>query len=132
MGGVTPWTAGGRSMNIPEKYQKLVSILIFAGSLLISIAVLFIRVDPAQVATLGYGGIFLITFLGGLTIFIPGPTFLAAFIIGSVLNPFLVAVLAGFGSALGETTGYGAGYASRALSLPSWRATGGMPGFSGG
>ncbi len=45
----------------------------------------------------------------------------AAFFIGSALNPLLVSLIAGLGSAIGETTGYTAGYATRAL----------IPGFAG-
>jgi membrane protein YqaA with SNARE-associated domain len=53
--------------------------------------------------------------LGAATLFIPGPTMVAAFLIGSVLNPLLVSLAAGLGSAIGETTGYIAGHASRSL-----------------
>lgn len=100
---------------IPTKYEKPVSILIFIFSLLISFGVLFIPLNEKQLAAYGYIGIFVITLLGALSIFIPGPTMVAAFIIGAVLNPFLVSIIAGLGSAIGETTGYTVGYASRAL-----------------
>lgn len=100
---------------LPPRFQKPVAILIFVGSLALSLAVVFLPIDPRQVAAFGYGGIFVITLLGALSLFIPGPTMIAAFLIGSVLNPFWVSVVAGLGSALGETTGYLAGLASRAL-----------------
>lgn len=100
---------------IPPKYEKPVSILIFIFSLVISFGVLFIPLDPQRLAAYGYISIFVITLLGALSIFIPGPTMVAAFVIGSVLNPFLVSLVAGLGSAIGETTGYTVGYASRAL-----------------
>jgi membrane protein YqaA with SNARE-associated domain len=103
---------------LPARYQKLISVLIFIGSLALSISVLFLKVDTRQLAAYGYGGIFVITLLGALSLFIPGPTLLAAFLIGSVLNPFWVSVVAGLGSALGETTGYAAGYSSRSLLSP--------------
>lgn len=74
-----------------------------------------IPIQREQLAVLGYGGIFIITLLGAMTLFIPGPTMVAAFLIGSALNPLLVSLVAGVGSALGETTGYTAGYATRAL-----------------
>jgi membrane protein YqaA with SNARE-associated domain len=99
---------------IPEKYEKPVSILIYIISLVISFGILFIPFDAQQLAAYGYGSIFIITLLGALSIFIPGPTMVAAFVIGSVLNPFLVSIVAGLGSAIGETTGYTVGYASRA------------------
>jgi membrane protein YqaA with SNARE-associated domain len=103
------------------RHARLVSILIFIGSLALTVGVLFIPVDSQQLAAYGYGGIFVITFLGALSLFIPGPTMVAAYIIGSVLNPFWVALAAGLGSALGETSGYLAGYGSRAILTPRER-----------
>ena len=102
-------------MQTPTTRQKIAAVIIFIVSLALSFGILFIRIDPNQLAAYGYGGIFVITFLGGLTLFISGPTLLAAFIIGSVLNPVLVSIFAGLGSAFGETSGYAAGYATRAL-----------------
>lgn len=102
-------------MQIPSRYQKLIGILIFIGSLALSLGVYFIRISPEQLALLGYGGMFMITLLGAMTLFISAPTFIAAFLIGSTLNPFLVSLVAGLGSAIGETTGYAAGYATRSF-----------------
>ena len=64
--------------------------------------VLFIPVNAQQMAAYGYGGIFVITLLGALSLFIPGPTMVAAYVIGSVLNPFWVSIAAGLGSALAQ------------------------------
>lgn len=100
---------------IPKKYEKLISILIFIFSLAISFSVFFIPIDSQQLAAYGYAGIFIITLLGAASLFIPGPTMIAAFVIGSVLNPLIVSLVAGLGSAIGESTGYAMGYASRAL-----------------
>ena len=100
-------------MKLEPKYQKLVAVLIFTGSIVLSLSVLFIPIDQDKLQALGYGGMFIITFLGALSLFVPGPTMLAAFLIGSALNPLLVSLVAGLGSAIGETTGYTAGYATR-------------------
>jgi membrane protein YqaA with SNARE-associated domain len=113
-----------------KRHARLVSILIFIGSLALSFGVLFVPVDSQQLAAYGYGGIFIVTFLGALSLFIPGPTMVAAYVIGSVLNPFWVSLAAGLGSALGESSGYLAGYSSRAVIPPQepgnawyWRVT---------
>lgn len=58
----------------------------------------------------GYAGIFLLTLLTSATVIFPVPGIAAAFLLGGALNPFIVAAAAGFGSALGEFTGYFAGY----------------------
>lgn len=102
-------------MKQPTRRQKTISILIFLAALALSLTVFLIPIDPERLRVLGYGGIFLITLLGAMTLFIPGPTIIAAFLIGSALNPLLVSLFAGLGSAIGETTGYTAGYATRAL-----------------
>src|SRR5512135_216526 len=102
-------------MNSPTRRQKIVSVLIFVASLALSLTVFLVPLDTQRLGVLGYGGIFIITLLGAMTLFIPGPTLVAAFIIGAKFNPFWVSLFAGMGSALGETTGYTAGYATRAL-----------------
>ena len=101
--------------NQPTRRQKALSILIFLLSLVFSLAVFLLPIKPEQLGVFGYGGIFIITLLGAMTLFVPGPTMVAAFLIGSTLNPLLVSLCAGLGSAIGETTGYTAGFATRAL-----------------
>jgi membrane protein YqaA with SNARE-associated domain len=101
-----------------NKYDKLISVGVFLLSILLSVAVLFIPLNPEALRAYGYGGVFLITLLGAATLFIPGPTMIATFVVGSMLNPVLVAIVAGLGSAFGESTGYLAGYASRAIITP--------------
>lgn len=98
-----------------KKYDKPISIGVFLLSILLSVAVFFIPLDPNELKVYGYGGVFIITLLGAATLFIPGPTMVATFVVGALLNPLLVSLVAGFGSAIGETTGYVAGYASRAF-----------------
>src|SRR5881392_4174916 len=100
-------------MQVPEKYQKLISVLIFIVSVAISFSIWLIPINTQQLALFGYGGVFIVTLLGGMTLFIPGPTMVTTFLAGRALNPLIVSIVAGFGSALGEFTGYLAGYASR-------------------
>ena len=104
-----------------RKYDKPISVSILIVSVALSVGILFIPLDPDDLAVYGYGGVFLITLLGAATLFIPGPTMIATFVVGSMLNPILVALVAGLGSAIGESTGYAAGYASRALLTPKER-----------
>lgn len=106
-------------MELPGTRAKIASIAIFILSLAVGIAILFIPIDTEKIAPLGYFGVFIITLLGAMTLFIPGPTMVVAFLIGARFNPFLVSLFAGLGSAIGETTGYTAGYATRNLINPS-------------
>src|SRR6266540_2889213 len=102
-------------LKLLKKYDKSISIVVFIVSILLSIGILFIPFDPAELTAYGYGGVFITTLLGAATLFIPGPTMVATFVVGALLNPTLVALVAGLGSAIGESTGYAAGYASRAF-----------------
>lgn len=61
------------------------------------------------VETFGYLGIFIISFIGSASIFIPIPGFILVFAAGRYLNPWFVGIAAGIGAALGELTGYGIG-----------------------
>lgn len=61
------------------------------------------------VDSLGYFGVFIVSFIGSATIIFPIPSFLVVFVLGAVMNPWLVAVSAALGNALGELTGYAIG-----------------------
>jgi uncharacterized membrane protein YdjX (TVP38/TMEM64 family) len=53
--------------------------------------------------------------LGNATVILPAPSLAIVSVVGAVLNPYLVGLIAGAGSALGELTGYLAGYSGRAV-----------------
>jgi membrane protein YqaA with SNARE-associated domain len=65
----------------------------------------------------GYFGIFLISLLGAMSIFVPIPSTVIIFILGSNPNfdPLLIAVAAGFGAAIGEFSGYLIGMGGRKI-----------------
>lgn len=61
----------------------------------------------------GYLGVFLISFIGSVSIVFPVPYTLVIFFLGSILDPFFVAISGGLGAALGEFSGYAFGYYGR-------------------
>jgi membrane protein YqaA with SNARE-associated domain len=63
-----------------------------------------------SLASLGYLGIFLASILGSASVLLPVPIFIVIFTAGAVLNPLLVGIVAGFGSAIGELVSYGIGF----------------------
>jgi uncharacterized membrane protein YdjX (TVP38/TMEM64 family) len=66
------------------------------------------------VENLGYVGAFVAGFLGTSSIFLSiFPSFLVIMALGAKLNPFLVGVLGGIGSGIGQFTHYYIGYAGR-------------------
>jgi membrane protein YqaA with SNARE-associated domain len=65
------------------------------------------------VTSYGYFGIFLISLIGALSIFFPIPYTVVIFTLGGLFDPFLIAVAAGLGSAIGEFSGYLLGFYGR-------------------
>ena len=70
-----------------KRYDRPISIGLFIVTILLSLTIFFIPLDPAAMKAYGYGGVFLITLLGAATLFIPGPTMIATFAVGSLLKP---------------------------------------------
>ncbi|MFQ6095461.1 MAG: YqaA family protein [Candidatus Bathyarchaeia archaeon] len=63
----------------------------------------------------GYFGVFLISLIGALSILLPIPYTIIIWGLGTFLDPFLIAIAGGLGSALGEISGYILGYYGRAI-----------------
>ena len=95
--------------------SKLFRLLVVALVLGLSVAIFLLRHEFARLASIGYAGIFLVSFLGNATIILPAPSLALVFAMGSALPPLLVGLAAGLGEALGELTGYAAGYGGRAI-----------------
>ena len=88
---------------------------IIALVLAISIAIFAFREQFAELAAVGYPGIFFVSLLGNATVVLPAPSLALVFAMGSALSPVLVGVVAGAGEALGELTGYALGYGGQAV-----------------
>jgi membrane protein YqaA with SNARE-associated domain len=80
------------------------------------IAILFIYRDRVKnLERYGYPGIFLISIAANATIIIPLPGIAFTTAMGAIFNPFGVAVAAGCGAAIGELSGYLAGFSGQAV-----------------
>jgi membrane protein YqaA with SNARE-associated domain len=75
----------------------------------------------------GYYGLFLISIFAGSPIPIPTPSMILTFTLGSILNPFFVALVSGFGNSIGQVlvywTGRGGHNLYRSMGL-SWSSQG--------
>lgn len=94
------------------RYWKLAFIPL---SLLISCIVIANRQRLQDAAIYGYPGVFVVSLLGNATIFFPAPSLALVFAMGGVLNPLWVGIAAGAGEALGELTGFMAGYGGQVV-----------------
>ena len=95
--------------------SKPFRFLIIALVLAISVAIFSFRTQFAELAAVGYPGIFLVSLLGNATVVLPAPSLALVFAMGSALPPLLVGLIAGTGEALGELTGYALGYGGQAV-----------------
>ena len=62
-----------------------------------------------------YLGVFIISFIGSVSVVFPVPYTIVIYLLGAVLNPVFIAISSGLGSALGEFSGYALGYYGRAV-----------------
>ncbi len=79
-------------------------------------AFIYINVDKIEsLKVLGYPGIFLMAMILNASLFLPLPMVLITSLMGTILNPFGVALASGLGAALGEMSGYLAGFSGQAV-----------------
>ena len=72
--------------------------------------------DRGQVEPLwGHLVVFVINLVGSGTVILPVPALVAVYLGGSILHPVTVGIVSGAASALGEMTGYLAGYGGQGL-----------------
>ncbi|GJQ37021.1 MAG: hypothetical protein JETCAE01_30310 [Anaerolineaceae bacterium] len=90
---------------------RILAVLAVAG---ITVYVYSIRDRVEEFAQLGYFGAFLIALIANATVILPAPGVAVVFGMGAVINPAGVGFAAGAGGALGELTGYLAGYGGQA------------------
>lgn len=93
-----------------ELCLRMLVILIVIG---ISAGIFVFRDRVANLEGYGYLGAFLISLVSCATIILPIPGIALIFALGDTYNPFLVGLAAGAGSALGEISGYMAGYSGQ-------------------
>ncbi len=90
-------------------------ILALMAVIAVTVAGYLLRDEIENLEVLGYPGVFLISLVANATVLLPAPGFLVTLVAGGIFNPFLVALAAAAGAALGELTGYLAGYSGRGV-----------------
>jgi membrane protein YqaA with SNARE-associated domain len=80
---------------------------------MISLIAQFSAWSGALVRDWGYLGIFVISLVSSASIILPVPYFAFVFAAGAVLNPLLVGIAGGLGSAIGELSGYLIGFGGK-------------------
>jgi membrane protein YqaA with SNARE-associated domain len=96
------------------RLRRVLAVLMLLFIVGCSVAVYLLPFGSAELAPLGYLAVFLSTLVAGMAVMVPGVN-VVVFVAGRSLDPILVALIGGFGSALGESTGYAGGLATRDL-----------------
>lgn len=114
----------GRADASPSQIQKqrgvslltnLLRVLALFAVIGITLYIFSIRDRVEQFAAYGYPGIFLIAMLANATVLLPAPGVAVIYAMGAIFNPFGVALAAGTGGAIGELSGYLAGFSGQAV-----------------
>jgi uncharacterized membrane protein YdjX (TVP38/TMEM64 family) len=102
------------------EYTLLVGVALMLT--LFAIAFFYFSTDVSNLKSYGYFGIFLINVIGAASILLPSPAAASVLGGGAFLEPFLgipawfwVGIVAGLGEAIGEFSGYAAGYGGRII-----------------
>ena len=114
--GVTPPERRGLVWRL--EYTLLVSVALLMTAF--AVAFFYFGADTSNLKAWGYAGVFLITLVGSASILLPSPAVASVFGGGALLDDLLgipaflwVGLIAGMGEALGEFSGYAAGYGGR-------------------
>ena len=78
-------------------------------------AALYFRDRLQELKQYGYTAVFLVGLVSNATVVFPVPGLAVSSVMGGVFNPWIVGVVGGVGQALGELTGYMAGYSGQTL-----------------
>lgn len=102
-------------MKTSNKRLALLRIAALLVVVALSVYIFSIRDQAEQLAQYGYFGIFIVAFMAYATVLLPAPGVAVVFTMGSIFNPIGVALAAGAGAALGELSGYLAGFSGQAV-----------------
>lgn len=101
-----------RSLKFLTNALRILALLIVVA---ITLFIYSIRDRVQEFAAFGYPGIFLIALFANATILLPAPGIAIIYAMGAIFNPIGVGLAAGTGGAIGELSGYLAGFSGQAV-----------------
>ncbi len=94
---------------------NILRVVILVGVIALTVVLVINRDEIQKLQAYGYPGIFLFSILANATILFPVPGVVFTSAMGAVFDPFFVSLAAGAGAALGELSGYLAGFSGQAV-----------------
>ena len=104
----------------PRPLRMAAGVLVIVGICAVSF---WLALNPQWVMSFGrwgYLGAFLISMVASATIILPAPGIAVVIAMGTALDPVMLGIVSGLGSAIGELSGYAAGASGRTL-IPASR-----------
>ena len=99
----------------PVRRLRIVRILTIIAVVAALLAAVYFRDRLQELKQYGYVAVFLVGLVSNATLILPVPGLAVSSMMGSVFNPWVVGLVGGLGQALGELTGYMAGYSGQTL-----------------
>jgi uncharacterized membrane protein YdjX (TVP38/TMEM64 family) len=109
---------GGLKPHRPRKSSlrtNILRVLALLAVIGITYYIFSIRDRIAEFERYGYAGVFVVALLANATVLIPAPGLAIISAMGTVFNPLGVGLAAGTGGAIGELSGYLAGFSGQAV-----------------
>mgnify|MGYP001046306579 CR=1 FL=1 len=100
---------------LSRRTLNIIRVVVLLAVIALTIFLVIKREEIQALKAYGYPGIFLFSILANATIFVPVPGVVFTSAMGAVFNPLLVSIAAGAGAALGEFSGYLAGFSGQAV-----------------
>jgi len=94
---------------------NILRTLALVAVIAITLYIISIRDHVAEFKQYGYLGVFFVALLANATVFIPAPGVAIIYAMGAVFNPLNVGLVAGTGGAIGELSGFLAGFSGQAI-----------------
>jgi membrane protein DedA with SNARE-associated domain len=99
----------------PVRRLRIVQVLTVIAVVVALCAAIYFRDRLQELKQYGYAAVFLVGLVSNATLILPVPGLAVSSVMGGVFNPWLVGLVGGVGQALGELTGYMAGYSGQTL-----------------
>jgi membrane protein YqaA with SNARE-associated domain len=94
---------------------RLVQALTLVAILAALCTAVYFRDRLQELRQYGYVAVFVVGLVSNATLILPVPGLAVSSVMGGVFNPWIVGLVGGLGQALGELTGYMAGYSGQTL-----------------
>jgi len=101
-----------KSSNLQTNILRILALLAVVA---ITLYIISIGDRVNEFKEYGYFGIFIVALLANATVFIPAPGLAIIYAMGAIFNPVYVGLAAGTGGAIGELSGYLAGFSGQAI-----------------